>query len=287
MIYPDDVGFPIGGANYSLYILLEVHYNNPELKSGLPDNSGIRLYYTDHLRLMDAGILEVGLEYIDKNSIPPNTVMDLRGYCVSECTRASLPPEGITIFASQLHTHLTGVKVWLEHVRGGAQLPDVDRDNHYSPHYQTIRRLAHPIKVYPGDALINVCRYDTTNRKEVTLGGFSIQNEMCVAYLHYYPKSNLEVCKSSIDTDHLLNYFDLMHQREGQNTSSKYSVADNYNQIEWNRYRTSMLNHLYQTAPLSMQCNQSNGDRFPVCIFWLCGIVHNLNGQRIFSLNDL
>lgn len=278
MNYPDNVGLPVGGANYSLYVMLEMHYNNPGLKSNRVDHSGIRIYYTDHLRPIDAGILEVGLEYTDKNSIPPHTVMNVRGYCVAECTRAGLPPQGITLFASQLHTHLTGVSVWTEHIRGGVQLADINRDNHYSPHYQEIRKLRNPVIVYPGDALINVCRYDTRARKQITLGGFSITDEMCVNYLHYYPKIDLEVCKSSIDTEHLKRYFELLAQREGQNTSANYSVATNYRQIHWNHYRTEQLNKLFQTAPLSMQCNQSTGERFPVRFM---GSTHTTAGSIV------
>lgn len=139
--------------------MLEIHYNNPESKSDWIDSSGIKLVYTDKLRANDVGVLEIGLEYTDKNSIPPNEAgFDVTGYCVSECTRVGLPESGITIFASQLHTHLTGIRVWTRHVRGGQELPEVNRDNHYSQHFQEIRLLKEPVKVLPGDALINTCR---------------------------------------------------------------------------------------------------------------------------------
>lgn len=32
--YPKEAGLPIGGANYNPFIRLEVHFNNPELKTG-------------------------------------------------------------------------------------------------------------------------------------------------------------------------------------------------------------------------------------------------------------
>lgn len=264
MTYPRHVGLPVGGPGYSPYVMLEMHYNNPDLVGGVVDSSGIRLYYTDHLRQTDAGILEIGLEYTDKNSIPPGVVMDLRGYCVAECTRAALPPFGITIFASQLHTHLTGVRSWTEHVRGGVVVGEVNRDDHYSSHFQEIRKLPVPVTVFPGDALVNVCRYDTRRRKNITLGGFGIRDEMCVNYLHYYPKVGLEVCKSSVDTAYLRKYFERMKIEEGQNCSAEAPVADNYRGIEWNAKRAAELDRLYQLAPLSMQCNRSDGRRFPV-----------------------
>ena len=32
--YPEEAGFPIGGPDFNLYVRLEMHYNNPELKAG-------------------------------------------------------------------------------------------------------------------------------------------------------------------------------------------------------------------------------------------------------------
>lgn len=85
--YPEEAGLPIGGPNFNHYIMLEVHYNNPELKSDFVDSSGIRFYITPKLRPMDAGVIELGLEYTDKMAIPPNQErFQLSGYCVSECT---------------------------------------------------------------------------------------------------------------------------------------------------------------------------------------------------------
>ena len=60
-----------------------------------------------------------------------------------------LQPGGISVFASQLHTHLTGKRVYTKHFRNGAELPELNRDNHYSPHYQEIRRLQRPVRVLP------------------------------------------------------------------------------------------------------------------------------------------
>lgn len=61
-----------------------------------------------------------------------------------------------------------------------------------------------------GDALVMTCEYSTTSRENVTVGGFAITDEMCVNYVHYYPRVELEVCKSSVDTTALVNYFDFM-----------------------------------------------------------------------------
>ena len=43
-------------------------------------------------------------------------------------------------------------------------------------------------------------------------GGFSIKEEMCVNYVHYYPAVSLEVCKSSADTTSLQRFFTFMNK---------------------------------------------------------------------------
>ncbi|ERL83295.1 hypothetical protein D910_05622, partial [Dendroctonus ponderosae] len=150
--YPEEAALPLGGNKFNPYVMLEIHYNNPELKSGVIDSSGVRFYVSDKLKEMDAGVIELGLEYTDKMAIPPGQEsFSLTGYCISSCTSVvgssleflspnwvlnvvsqGLHNEGITVFGSQLHTHLTGVRVHTRHFDAyGKELPELDRDNHY------------------------------------------------------------------------------------------------------------------------------------------------------------
>lgn len=32
--YPKEAGLPVGGRNYSAYVMLEVHFNNPDVRTG-------------------------------------------------------------------------------------------------------------------------------------------------------------------------------------------------------------------------------------------------------------
>lgn len=121
-VYPSNVGGVIGGPHYSPYLVLEIHFDNQNLRSDIIDSSGIKIFYQggfgQRLRQYDAGILEIGLEYNPKNSIPPqHSEFHLHGHCLGECTYAGLPKNGITIFSSQLHTHLTGRRVWTSQIR--------------------------------------------------------------------------------------------------------------------------------------------------------------------------
>lgn len=264
LFYPEEAGAPIGGPNFNRYVMLEVHYNNPEHLKGKVDNSGIKFHYTKLLRKYDAGTMELGLEYTDKMALPPGQPRwDLVGYCIPECTRLGLPEGGIHVFASQLHTHLTGRSAFTKHFRRGIELPELNRDNHFSPHYQEIRKLPRQVHVLPGDALITTCNDRTTDRSEVTLGGFSISDEMCVNYIHYYPAASLEVCKSSVTTDSLNRFFGFLHDYLDEDTSSSNGISGNYKAIRWTPMNVHLLKAYYGMAPLSMQCNQSNGQRFP------------------------
>lgn len=65
---------------------------------------------------------------------------------------------------------------------------------------------------FQGDALITTCDYCTSDRENITLGGFAITEEMCVNYIHYFPATPLEVCKSAISDQALRTYFQYMHE---------------------------------------------------------------------------
>ena len=51
-------------------------------------------------------------------------------------------------------------------------------------------------------------------------GGFSTHDEMCVNYVHYYPKVELEVCKSSVTTASLYALFGFLKKWVGVAQSS-------------------------------------------------------------------
>ncbi|NP_001071292.1 tyramine beta hydroxylase [Apis mellifera] len=245
-VYPEEAGLSIGGQDFNPYIMLEIHYNNPEFQNGNIDSSGIRL------------------EYTDKMAIPPQQeAFTLSGHCIQECTGIGLPQYGIHIFASQLHTHLTGIKVITRHIRDGEELPLLNYDNHYSTHFQEIRLLPKPVIILPGDSLITTCTYNTMDRENITLGGFAISDEMCVNYIHYYPNTRLEVCKSAISNDALRTYFRYMREWENQPISIDNGISSNYKSIEWTKVRVQALHDLYEAAPLGMQCNGSDGSRLP------------------------
>lgn len=70
-----------------LDIFASYNKNNLTKSSDWIDSSGVRFHTVSKLRSMDAGVIELGLEYTDKIAIPPGQEsFPLTGYCVSECT---------------------------------------------------------------------------------------------------------------------------------------------------------------------------------------------------------
>ena len=85
---PEHVGIPIGEENGgSKYFMLEIHYDNPELKSGIIDDSGFRLFLTNKLRKYDAGTLLIGHKVEATMIIPPKTNWKITGHCMPDCTQ--------------------------------------------------------------------------------------------------------------------------------------------------------------------------------------------------------
>ncbi|XP_008068990.1 dopamine beta-hydroxylase [Carlito syrichta] len=263
--YPEEAGLPFGGTGSSRFLRLEVHYHNPLKIQGRHDSSGIRLYYTATPRRFNAGIMELGLVYTPVMAIPPReTAFVLTGYCTDKCTQLALPSSGIHIFASQLHTHLTGRKVVTVLARDGREAEIVNRDNHYSPHFQEIRMLKKIVSVHPGDVLITSCTYNTEDRELATVGGFGILEEMCVNYVHYYPQTQLELCKSAVDAGFLQKYFHLLNRFNSEDvcTCPQASVPQQFASVPWNSFSRRVLEALYGFVPISVHCNKSSAVRF-------------------------
>lgn len=198
-ILPDHVGMPLGESyGGATYFMLETHYDNPAIHQNIIDSSGIRIHYTNQLRLHDTAMLLVGSEVNFLHMIPPRQeLFKTVGRCTSKCTSNSLPEDGIQILNGVLHSHLAGRKMRLRHIRNGVELPTILQDNHYDFNFQASRiPLENRGKVLPGDELILECDYSTKSRQSPTFGGLSTREEMCLGFILYYPRTPLADCRS-------------------------------------------------------------------------------------------
>jgi hypothetical protein len=117
MTYPPDAGLPMGPDPSDLnggtiYMLLQIHYDNPSGLSGLQDpRSGFKLVYTEQLRKYDVGVLTLGdVEF----AVPAETnSYSVRNECPNSCT-SRFPPSGITVIGNGFHMHELGRSALLQ-----------------------------------------------------------------------------------------------------------------------------------------------------------------------------
>ncbi|XP_077994651.1 DBH-like monooxygenase protein 1 homolog [Glandiceps talaboti] len=199
--FPDNTGLSLGVEGDPTFLMVEMHYDNPDRLEGLVDNSGIRMHYTSNLRQYDSGALVTGQLNTMFHAIPPGAEeFSYKSYCSEELTTAGLYDESddatdVTVFGVTLHMHLLGRQMKVTHMRDGKEI-NVVEDKHYDFNYQEIRRLHQEIVIKPGDELITECVFDSTSRQAVTYNGFGTDEEMCQAFLYTYPRTKMDICVS-------------------------------------------------------------------------------------------
>ncbi|KAF7487311.1 putative DBH monooxygenase protein 2-like [Marmota monax] len=200
--FPDNVGISLGTPLDPQWIRLEIHYSNFHNLPGLYDTSGIRLYYTSHLREYDMGVLQLGVFTFPIHFIPPGAESFMSyGLCKTEKFEEmnGTPVADIQVFGYLLHTHLAGQAVQAVQYRNGTQLQTICKDDSYDFNLQETRDLPHRVVIKPGDELLIECRYQTLDRDSVIFGGPSTLNEMCLVFLFYYPRNNISSCQGYPD----------------------------------------------------------------------------------------
>ena len=184
-------GWAPGGKNFSLppeagfaedagttHWALQVHYNNITGLVGEQDASGFDLCSTDQLRPNDADILATGTFEI---KLPPHTTSQV------DCD-VTIPPayaSEIDIVSSWAHMHQLGIAQSAKLVHNGVETTLLDAPNYSFK--QGGGTQAVNVKVTGGDSIHTMCRWTNTTDATVTFGE-KTEDEMCFAFLTYYPK---------------------------------------------------------------------------------------------------
>ncbi|XP_074009979.1 putative DBH-like monooxygenase protein 2 [Numenius arquata] len=195
--FPDEAAISIGTPWDPQYIRLEIHYSNFDLLPGLIDSSGVRIYYTPELRKYDVGVLQTGIFTFPVHFIPPGAE-SYRSYGLCNSSQfdemnGMLVPD-LHVFAYLLHTHLSGRGVKAAQYWNGEQLGIICEDSKYDFRLQEIRDMKEILIIKPGDEILVECNFQTLDRSGITFGGPSTMNEMCLAFLFYYPRNNISSC---------------------------------------------------------------------------------------------
>ncbi|XP_041660510.1 DBH-like monooxygenase protein 2 homolog [Cheilinus undulatus] len=203
---PEDVGFPIGGEENEVFYRLEIHYNNPYGYTDRIDSSGLNMHYTELLRQHDAAILSTGMLFFEnmEYKIPPRASrFHTYGVCnTSLFSQLINSSPDLHVFAVLLHTHLAGREIEVVHFRNGEQADLLAWDKNYNFELQQTTSLGKIRTIKPGDELLVECTYSTSDRTKVTKMGLGTTDEMCLAFLFYYPAIKITTCISHPNTLH-------------------------------------------------------------------------------------
>ena len=80
------MGFPVQEHNADEFYRMETHYDNPTKRTGVLDNSGLRITLTKQFRQHDAGLFELGVIVKPLQVVPPGEAGFISsGYCADTC----------------------------------------------------------------------------------------------------------------------------------------------------------------------------------------------------------
>ncbi|CAG2116969.1 unnamed protein product, partial [Medioppia subpectinata] len=201
---PADVAFPMGSAGAEpRYVMINMHYDNPDRVAGRLDSSGIEVFYTQQHRKYEAFTLGIGSPLDDRIFIPPGqSAFHITGHCHTKCFENYMDHDGLKVFAIWPHAHLLATKLKIRHFRDGEELPWLEFDQNYDFNLQSFRVLKPIRKIIFGDQLTVECEYGSGHKNRTTMGGYATTDEMCTAWLYYYPKmAKSKPCFSGLTDD--------------------------------------------------------------------------------------
>ena len=190
--FEDGYGKPFGEDLYE-YVMLETHYNNPQGLKGETDNGSFTFLYTEEQVEHEIGTLTLGdLQVAAWTLEPGHELISHSSVCTAECTE-NWPKEGITVFSVFHHMHFRGKRARVQIIRDGKEIEPMSELYNFEYGHQFAKNLD-SVKLMPGDQFITTCEYDTSDDTETVHGGLTSPEEMCFAWVDYYPANSVLVC---------------------------------------------------------------------------------------------
>merc|ERR1712024_182185 len=185
---PEGVGFRVGADTNIKYLVLQVHYANPDYIDPNGDDSGVFLQYTEQMQPKTAGVLLMGTG----GSTPPHSTTYFETACEIQDTRTIHP------FAFRTHTHSLGKVVSGWKVSNATKPNEMEWDliGKKSPQEpQMFYPLADPQLTFTkGDILAARCTMVNHHDHDVYVGQTN-KDEMCNFYIMYWVKGKEVVDK--------------------------------------------------------------------------------------------
>ena len=179
-------GVPFGAGGYNTFVL-QIHWNNPEMRSDYFDASGVRMYYTSELR---PHFEQVALFMQGTIDVPPSTA----NYTVTASCPGPCIQETLYITTMFLHMHKLGQSGQVELFRGGSLLQTLVIEEDYNDVKPKFYTFNPPVLIQKGDEVKVTCQYNSLDgikhRVHAVHGGYRASEEMCIAFTTYYPNQD-------------------------------------------------------------------------------------------------
>eukprot|EP01084_Bolivina_argentea_P093079 167422_1 len=199
--FPQHVGLEYSGPQQDSldFVLLEIHYDNPEENSGIIDSSGFRVFYTETLRQYSAEVALIGHDGEPTDLFIPAGLPYAMSTSYCDISNTDLIPDdgiGIRVFANLLHAHIASRSLRVRQIRNGIELPPIDTNDAYDFNYQQFI-ATDEISILPNDKIIVECVWNTSLRQNTIYRGPKATDEMCHTWFFFYPKIGFKQCRSS------------------------------------------------------------------------------------------
>ena len=172
-------------------LLLEVHYNNPTMVTGIKDRTGVAMCTIKTPRPVEAGVITFGTTSI---RIPARARdLEVKGTCDGLQTRLFTEP--VHLLSSFPHMHTRGVRfsTWIN--RGAAGVPVVEVKSWDFNHQAAYPHDHANLVINPGESLTTTCVYTNPTDGEIRFGE-NTENEMCFNFATVYPISAVRALAS-------------------------------------------------------------------------------------------
>ncbi len=190
---PPEAGF-VWGYDDTKVVWMEIHYDNPELKTDVVDTSGFKIHYTDELRKYNMGVTITGYQHEKLKLEPGKKSQLIEAPCMTKCW-SQINTQGINVAFVFLHGHKLLKKVRMEITQDGKLDDTTFKTDYYDFNVQYLKTLDKHMHLKPDAKVSTFCDYDTSDQTKEVLGGDGTDNEMCYGFIGYYPREfGMSVC---------------------------------------------------------------------------------------------
>ncbi|CAB9521436.1 DBH-like monooxygenase protein 1 [Seminavis robusta] len=189
---PEFLGANLFGEDGFQAFNIEIHYDNPRMQRDVVDNSGIRIYYTTTPRPVEMGIFQVGDPMVALFGQHVGDGLSSHHFdCPGSCSDLYLSDgEPVTVIREYLHMHIAGTRTTNEHIRNGTVIRTAATEVWDFDQNGNVPVKQDPYEIHPGDSFRTSCFY---RGNQDTVFGLASQEEMCMAFLYYYPRKVFKV----------------------------------------------------------------------------------------------